>query len=116
MIAQTEIDWTAAADSDELADHVAVMGDAADLDPETWDYPGLTPAHVLTNCGTCGRLLLAAPRPGEPARGFRVGPGDLLPPAVYRRRPVQGRGRAVPECCGCAVAERRANRTHGGRW
>ncbi len=108
MIAQTEIDWTAAADSDEMADHAAVMDEAFVLDPETWDYPGLTPAHVLTNCGTCGRLLLAADRPGSPARGFRVAAGDQLPPAVYRLRAV--RGRSVPECCGCAVAERRANR------
>lgn len=96
----------------ELEDYMAVMADAVALDLEVDDYPDLTPAHRLCECGTCGRLLLAANLSGERPRGFRVTGHDRLPALVYTRR--LARGRWVPVCRECDVtarwAERRANR------
>lgn len=112
----TEIEWPALTDVEraDLDDFCAVQDDAADLDPDAAGYAGLTPDHRLCNCGTCGRLLLAATLPGEPARGFRVRGSDRLPPLVFRWR--VRRGGRVAECAGCYVAERRAAREHtGGR-
>jgi hypothetical protein len=111
---QPELDWPELTDAERAAieDETAVMTAAHELDPETDDYPDLTPAHRLCECGTCGRLLLAANLPGERPRGFRVTGHDRLPPTPYRW--VARRGRRVAECCGCYVAERRANRGRAG--
>jgi hypothetical protein len=97
---------------------LAVMAELRELEPDADDYVGLRPGHHLTRCGGddgrhgCGQLLLAANLPGEPPRGFRVTDNDALPPLRYGWRAV--RGRRVAVCCGCAVAERRANRGRTG--
>jgi hypothetical protein len=89
--------------------------DATDEDVK--DYAGLTDDHAVTNC-RCGRLLLTGLPGGGgmsaaiEARGFKVTDADDLPPAAFGWVfPGAGVRRAV--CCGCYVAERRANR--GGR-
>lgn len=115
---QPELDWPELTDAERAAieDETAVMTAAHELDPETDDYPDLTPAHRLCECGTCGRLLLAANLSGERPRGFRVTGHDRLPALVYTRR--LARGRWVPVCRECDVtarwAERRANRGRAG--
>lgn len=89
-------------------DLFAGIEDAADFeDGDFAVYRHLTDDHRVVTC-PCGRELLAANLPGEPHRGFRETESDALPPLVYRW--VGAGRRRAPQCCGCYVAERRANR------